>query len=277
MASEEYVLGFSEEEIGRLRRQAGRFAAATERVFRAAGIGPGMRVLDLGCGAGDVSILVGNLVGPGGSVVAVDRDPRMLAIARRRSIESPAPLETLQAEILSVPPGREFDAVVGRFVMMYQTDPVAAVARLALHLRPGGRFAFVEPDYSIPPMSRPSLPLWDRVSQLIAETFGRTGTPTNVAFDLHRALAEAGCARPEAAVVDAFVHFAGYPYLATHVTVLRSLLPEIERLGLATAAELDLDTLVERLDAEAVAIRGLGRGSLVFGVWGFYPRVPTDC
>ena len=204
--------------------------------------------------------------------MAVDRDPRMLAITQQRKAESPARLETLQAEILSIPHGREFDAVVGRFVMMYQPDTVAAVARLALHLRAGGRFAFVEPDYSIPPMSRPSLPLWERTTRLIAEAFRRTGTPINLAFDLHRALVAAGCARPEAAVVDAFIHYAGNPYSANQMVVLRSLLPEIERLGLATAAELDLDTLVERLDAEAAAVHGLGRGALIFGVWGSLPE-----
>jgi len=272
MSSVEYTLRFSEEEIGRLRRQGGRFAAATERVFKAARIGPGMRVLDVGCGAGDVAILAGNLVGPRGSVVAVDRDPRMLAITQQRRPESSAHLETLQAEVLSIPLGREFDAVVGRFVMMYQPDTVAAVARLALHLKPGGRFAFVEPDYSIPPMSRPSLPLWDRMSSLIAEGFRRTGTPIHLAFDLHRALAAAGCARPEAAVVDAFIHYAGNPYSANHMAVLRSLLPELERHDLATAADLDLDTLVERLDAEAAAVHGLGRGSIMFGVWGSLPE-----
>ena len=272
MSPVDYTLRFSEEEIGRLRRQGSRFAAATERVFHAVRIEPGMRVLDIGCGAGDVAILAGNLVGPRGSVVAVDRDPRMLAITQERSAESPARLETLQAEVLSIPRGREFDAVVGRFVMMYQPDTLAAVTRLALHLRPGGRLAFVEPDYSIPPMSRPPLPLWDRMSRLIAEGFVRTGTPVNLAFDLHRALAAAGCTRPEAAVVDAFIHYTGNPYATNQMAVLRSLLPAIERLGLATAAELDLDTLVERLDAEAAAVHGCGRGALVFGVWGSLPE-----
>lgn len=59
-------------------------------------------------------------------MVAVDRDSRMLAITEQRKAESPAHLETLQAEILSIPRGREFDAVVGRFVLMYQPDTLAA-------------------------------------------------------------------------------------------------------------------------------------------------------
>lgn len=270
-APAEYTLHFSEEEIGRLRRQAGRFAGPTERVFRAAGIGPGMRVLDVGCGAGDVAIVAGNLVGPTGSVVAVDRDPRMLSIVRQRAAESAAPLETLQAEVLSIPRGRQFDAVVGRFVLMYQPDTAAAVACLARHLEPGGRFAFMEIDHSLSPVSRPPLPLWDRVVRLIAEAFSRTGTPTTLVFDLHAALRTAGCARAEAAVVDAFVHYGGNPYSLMMVALLRSLLPVIEQYGLATPAELDLDTLFERLDAEATAVGGLGRGALVFGVWGSLP------
>lgn len=268
MPQRDYTLEFSEEEIARLRRQAGRFAGATERVFRAAGVAPGMRVLDVGCGAGDVSIVVGNLVGPSGSVVAVDRDPRMLALVRQRASESAAPLETIESELLEIPLEDEFDAVVGRFVLMYQPDAVLALSRLRRHLRAGGRFAFLEPDHSLPPMSRPPMPLWDRTLTLIAEAFFAGGTPRNTAFDLHAALLAVGCARAEAAVVDAFVHYAGNPYAPMMTALLRSQLPTIEKHGLASPAALDLDTLSARLDAEAQTIGGLGRGALIFGVWG---------
>jgi ubiquinone/menaquinone biosynthesis C-methylase UbiE len=46
----------------------------TERLLRSAGIEPGMRVLDIGCGAGDVSMLAAELVGSTGSVVGIDRN-----------------------------------------------------------------------------------------------------------------------------------------------------------------------------------------------------------
>ena len=78
----EYVLGRSERESQRLVKQSIFLRPSTERVFRKAGITAGMRVLDIGCGAGDVSFLAAELVGPTGSVVGVDRDPGVLVLAQ---------------------------------------------------------------------------------------------------------------------------------------------------------------------------------------------------
>jgi ubiquinone/menaquinone biosynthesis C-methylase UbiE len=53
----QYALGSTEAEHERLIRQAGWLTVHTERLFREAGIGPGQRVLDLGSGVGDVSLI----------------------------------------------------------------------------------------------------------------------------------------------------------------------------------------------------------------------------
>src|SRR5882762_10965836 len=80
-----YVLGHSQDEIRRLIDQAAILRPTTERLLRSAGIEQGMRVLDLGCGAGDVSMLAGKLVGPTGSVVGIDPNADVLAVARGRA------------------------------------------------------------------------------------------------------------------------------------------------------------------------------------------------
>ena len=80
--SQQYIFGDREEEQRRLDAQASLLNPATERFFRASGIGPGMRVLDLGSGAGHVAVLASRLVGPGGSVLGVERDPAAVASAR---------------------------------------------------------------------------------------------------------------------------------------------------------------------------------------------------
>ena len=84
----DYVLGSSDAEHERLIRQAIRLAPITERFFREAGIGPGLRVLDLGSGVGDVAMLVARLVGVSGDVVGVERDARSINRARRRVAEA---------------------------------------------------------------------------------------------------------------------------------------------------------------------------------------------
>jgi 2-polyprenyl-3-methyl-5-hydroxy-6-metoxy-1,4-benzoquinol methylase len=85
-----YPLTRSAGEYERLRRQAGFLGGTTDRLFRAAGIESGMRVLDVGCGAGDVALLAAGLVGSGGEVVGVDTDRSALEVARGRAVSSPS-------------------------------------------------------------------------------------------------------------------------------------------------------------------------------------------
>jgi cyclopropane fatty-acyl-phospholipid synthase-like methyltransferase len=65
-APDAYALGYTDAEQDRLIRQAALIAPITERFFREAGIGLGYRVLDLGSGMGDVSMLLARLVGTSG-------------------------------------------------------------------------------------------------------------------------------------------------------------------------------------------------------------------
>jgi SAM-dependent methyltransferase len=76
-----YALGHSREELHRLDRQSETLAPATRVILGQAGIAPGMRVLDLGTGTGEVARLLAELVGPGGHVVGVDRATPALDVA----------------------------------------------------------------------------------------------------------------------------------------------------------------------------------------------------
>jgi len=80
-----YILGHSASEIQRLQTQAEILRPITERLLLNAGIRPGMRVLDIGCGAGDVAMLAGEMVGPSGAVIGIDRNSEVLATARDRA------------------------------------------------------------------------------------------------------------------------------------------------------------------------------------------------
>jgi ubiquinone/menaquinone biosynthesis C-methylase UbiE len=129
---------------------------------------PGMRVLDLGCGAGDVSMLAAELVGPSGSVVGIDRDPDVIALASRRA--RTAGLE--QVIFRDVPLNdfsdlHFFDCVVGRYVLVHQADPIAFLHTAARLVRPGGVIAFHEVDLSGNFNSRPRVWRWDAAGNLI--------------------------------------------------------------------------------------------------------------
>src|SRR5215469_3622181 len=83
--AQDYVLGNGVREQNRLQYQAAILEKWTGQFFVSAGIQPGMKVLDLGCGMGDVSLLTAKLVGPTGSVIAIDRDRVILEKARERA------------------------------------------------------------------------------------------------------------------------------------------------------------------------------------------------
>ena len=83
-ATAHYALGYTDAEQERLIRQATLIAPHTERLFREAGIGVGHRVLDLGSGMGDVSMLVAGLVGASGEVVGIERDVTSIERAHAR-------------------------------------------------------------------------------------------------------------------------------------------------------------------------------------------------
>src|SRR2546429_876793 len=142
--SRPYVLGESEAEFRRLEMQSAFIRDLTEDVLKRAGLRPGMRVLDIGCGVGDVALLAGELVGPTGSVLGVDRSAASIKTAERRVAQARqhARIRLAVADLDSFVPDETFDAVVGRLVLMYLPDPAATLRRLAGHLPPGGILVF---------------------------------------------------------------------------------------------------------------------------------------
>ena len=115
-----YDLGHAAAELERLKVQAAVMAPITRRLFEEAGIGPGMRILDIGSGAGDVAILLADLVGPAGEVVGSDRAPEAVKVARAR-IEA---LSLGNVTFRECDPGemafdQPFDACVGRYILRF--------------------------------------------------------------------------------------------------------------------------------------------------------------
>jgi len=116
-----------------------------EQVMDRAGIAPGERVIDVGCGCGDTTIALGRRVGPAGRVLGIDVSAPMLeraAETARAAGVANVRLENADAQTHRLSPSA-FDVVYSRFGVMFFTDPVAAFTNLRAALRPGGRLAFV--------------------------------------------------------------------------------------------------------------------------------------
>jgi hypothetical protein len=85
ISNQNYMLGHSDKELARLSEQARIVGPITRRFFLEAGLVPGMRVLNIGSGAGDVSFLVADLVGDNGTVVGVNRSSVAVVAATTRA------------------------------------------------------------------------------------------------------------------------------------------------------------------------------------------------
>jgi ubiquinone/menaquinone biosynthesis C-methylase UbiE len=257
-----YALGRSKTEHERLAGQAALLEAGTERLLRDAGLEPGMRVLDVGSGAGDVAFLAAELVGRGGAVVGIDVDGDALDAARRRAeLLGLGNVSFVEGDVRSAALEDAFDAVIGRLVLAYVDDPAAALCAIAEHVRPGGVVAFEELDLDagVHSHSLPEGTLWDETGRRVIETFARAGTQLRMGRRLFAAFLAAGLPAPamrHEALIGGGPDFAGYAWLAG---VAGSLAPLMDKLGVAAADELALDTLAKRLREDAVA-----RGAVVW-------------
>src|SRR5262245_61417 len=180
-----YILGHSAREIARLKAQAAELEPITRRFLREAGIVPGMRVLDIGSGAGDVAFLAAELVGATGEVVGIDLAPAAVEVARSRAaanaLKNVSFLEGIPAAMSF---DRPFDAVVGRYVLQFQKDPVAVLRKLIAHVRPKGLAVFQENDWA-GLASFPPVPTFDQVCQWASTTMQQHGTETHMGLKLH--------------------------------------------------------------------------------------------
>jgi SAM-dependent methyltransferase len=145
---EKYALRGGQEGYDRLLLLARDRWPTTQALFQRAGLAPGMRTLDLGCGGGEVSLRIAELVQPGGSVVGVDMDPVKLELARaearRRGLTNVEFRRSLANE-WNEP--ASYDAVFSRFLLQHLRDPVGVLRRMWEGVRPGGLLIVEDADH----------------------------------------------------------------------------------------------------------------------------------
>src|SRR5262245_12330161 len=192
-----YALGYSEREFRRLQFQSEFFRDLTQDVLRRAGLAPGMRVLDIGCGVGDVSLLAAELVGPSGAVVGIDRSQEAVAVARQRAAVAEREWVSFAATELSTFGTRErFDAVIGRLILAYLPDPIATLHGLSDVLRPGGIIAFQEMATTLG-RSIPEGPQFRACVRWILDTFEGAGFELDMGGRLFDTFVAAGLPPPQ--------------------------------------------------------------------------------
>ena len=249
-----YTLGRTSHETTRLIEQSRVYGESTQRLCKRAGITEGMRVLEIGSGAGDVALTLAELVGPAGQIIGVDVNASILDTARQRATDAGMQnVEFVAGDARTLAFTDKFDAIVGRFVLMYMTDPGKAFAQLITHLKPGGIAAFQEPEYTLyPAFLHPDTPLMNQLIKWILDVFEHSGAHLDTGIGLYRAFVDAGLPPPTMHLespIGAAKTWAGYRYMAT---IFQSLLPLLEKYRLATVEQVDVDTLAARIRKEVL-------------------------
>jgi SAM-dependent methyltransferase len=167
--------------------------SAAGRLVRFAGIHPGMRVLDAGCGTGVVAITAARL---GATVKGVDLTPQLIERANENSKIASVKIEWIEGDVEQLLFGdAEFDAVLSQFAHMFAPRPEVAIREMLRVLRPGGTIAFATwpPEllvgrtmmlasrYMPPPPPGVSNPMLWGDSSFIQQQFGKS--VDNIVFD----------------------------------------------------------------------------------------------
>lgn len=263
-----YVLGHSPAELARLSRQHRLVGGFTRRLFEQAGLADCRRVLDVGSGAGDVAALAAEMIAEDGVVIGVDREAIAVANAQRLGAERGlTKVQFLHGDPAAMTFDVPFDAVVGRYVLLFQNDMAGWLRTVAHHLRPGGVLVLHEPDFH-DLRSIPAVPSYDNCCHWVGEAFRRGGTPVKMAETLLEAFRGAGLPIPRMCMETAV---GGGETIGDWLEALAELAASLQETmqldELVSAGELDLPTLATRMRSDVISSGAVVFGRSEVGAW----------
>ena len=231
-----------------------------------AGIQKGMHVLDIGCGRGDVSFLLADMVGIEGSVLGLDLNDNALEVARKHASENRLKnVDFVKSDLNALSVNNyQFDAIVGRRVLMYLSDPGRVISELSTILKMGGMMIFQESDSTLSTKSIIPMPLHTQVDKWIWDTVAHEGGNIHLGFDLWNLLTQKGLT-VENLRAEAIVQTPDKPL--PRALIVKLMLPRIIKMGVATKEEIDINTLEDRLTKERKKTNATYISEIVFYGW----------
>lgn len=201
MDHQKYVFRRGREAARRLRLLARLKWPTTRWLLARAGLRPGMRVLDVGCGIGMVTLRIAKVVGPAGLAVGVDADPAFIEHARRRAAKRAVPAQFHAAQAERLGELDEFDFVFSRFLLTHLPSPERAIAEMVRVLRPGGTLAVEDIDFA-GHFCHPACPAFESYVRLYQAAVSQQGADPNIGPKLPGMLLDAGLEDVEVEVVQ---------------------------------------------------------------------------
>jgi ubiquinone/menaquinone biosynthesis C-methylase UbiE len=263
--TEHYILATGGKDLERLRLLHEVYGPGTEAVLARAGLKPGLRVLEVGCGSGNITCWVASQVGPSGQVLGIDNSPNQVEQARQQAAALGLTNVEFQVADAYSPrlPEQSFDLAYCRLVLMHLTDPLAALQTMRKLVRPGGIVLCEEMDLGTwlcdPPA--PAMQDFFRLNIALGE---RRGEHFQLGRSLHQLFAQAGFSEPEVGSNFALALRGEDKRLLWMTFVEFS--PELVREGLATSDECDrVADSMKRLADNDTTLFGF---PLLVQVWG---------
>jgi SAM-dependent methyltransferase len=215
-----------------------------------------MTVLDLGCGVGDVSMIACELVGRSGHVTGIDIDSKALSFARDRCRGTQAQaIEFLQCSVDDFSATEQFDAVIGRHILIHTDNPLSVLQKAHSLLRPGGVAVFHEYDLAVMIPSYPVVPLREHIARMVRDYFEKTRC-ADMGARLYRLFLEAGFSAPDCKLEALIGGGADGPLPELLAEACVTILPRAQALGIGTELGSDAEAIAQRLRSEARAVAG---------------------
>ena len=252
-----YNLARGEKDVERLRLLNEIYGPGSQALLRQAGLVQGMRVVEIGCGSGNMTQWLAAQVGPSGSVVALDISEAQVEQARRLAEVTGASNVTFKVADVYVPglPQGSFDLAHCRLVLMHLTRPVEALRAIRDLVKPGGAVVCEEMDLSRW-LCEPPAALMARSFELKLALSDARGQHWRIGSRLHRLFLEADLTDPVvSAKFPVVLRGASKRLLAISFHTLgKELLAE----GLARQDELEaIEAEMERIAADDTTLLGL--------------------
>ena len=260
-----YILGSSEKEFKRLSLQSQIFEQESLQTLRLAGIKPGMRCADVGCGTGDVTFMMAKLVGRKGSVIGIDRNSDVIELCNKKAKkERLANIKFLVGDIYDNELRREsFDLVFSRFLFQHLEEPKRAIREMMKLVVPNGTVVAEENDQDTwliyPPSSA-----FEKLRHAYVDLLRLANCDELIARKIYSLFSECGLD----ASVGAYsicIPMRG-PFKKMGILVAESLEPRILKAKLM--AEKEFLQMMDELEAYARRKGGLALYATTFRVWG---------